>query len=97
AVAVVGTQPLWGAFRGFLRALGDSQNPRERLVVNFVAETPLPPPGFVVSVTMPELGPGIPVELELQRPPPNQLPLLDLPVRLIFELLKPETVVLMVE
>eukprot|EP00913_Durusdinium_trenchii_P022034 g20706.t1 len=77
ALAVVSKQPLWGA-----RAQASS----EGYIVNFVAETPLPPPGFVVSVALPQLP-----ELALHRPAPNQLPLLDLPVRRMIQQLKPET------
>ncbi|CAL1157505.1 unnamed protein product [Cladocopium goreaui] len=76
ALAVVSTQPLWGAFRAFLCSLRASSCP-ERFIVNFVAEMPLPPPGFVVTVALP----GFP-ELAIHRPAPNQLPLLDLPVKL---------------
>jgi len=57
-----------------------------------VAETPLPPPGFVVTVALP----GFP-ELALYRPAPNQLPLLDLPVKRMIQQLKPEIVVSLVE
>ncbi|CAE7328415.1 Dennd4b [Symbiodinium pilosum] len=76
ALAVVSTQPLWGAFRAFLYSLRYSGNSPERFVVSFISETPLPPPGFQVIVPWPEIPP-----FALQRPAPNQLPLLDLPVR----------------
>ncbi|CAE7471948.1 unnamed protein product [Symbiodinium natans] len=76
ALAVVSTQPLWGAFRAFLYSLRYSGNSPERFVVSFVSETPLPPPGFQVIVPWPEIP-----AFALQRPAPNQLPLLDLPVR----------------
>eukprot|EP00435_Cladocopium_sp_Y103_P050126 s1060_g15.t1 len=112
ALAVVSTQPLWGdwglslvrhgraqlvqqvfteAFRAFLCSLRASSCP-ERFIVNFVAEMPLPPPGFVVTVALP----GFP-ELAIHRPAPNQLPLLDLPVKRMLQQLKPETVVSLVE
>lgn len=91
ALAVVSTQPLWGAFRAFLCSLRASSCP-ERFIVNFVAEMPLPPPGFVVTVALP----GFP-DLAIHRPAPNQLPLLDLPVKRMFQQLKPETVVSLVE
>eukprot|EP00439_Symbiodinium_sp_Y106_P083530 s462_g23.t1 len=108
ALAVLSTQPLWGAFRAFLYSLRYSGNSPERFVVSFVSETPLPPPGFQVIVPWPEIP-----AFALQRPAPNQLPLLDLPVRrnvgsrgdtcdvgparLIFQQLKPESVVTIVE
>eukprot|EP00931_Biecheleriopsis_adriatica_P016237 TRINITY_DN12028_c0_g1_i4.p1 TRINITY_DN12028_c0_g1~~TRINITY_DN12028_c0_g1_i4.p1 ORF type:complete len:2706 (+),score=550.80 TRINITY_DN12028_c0_g1_i4:61-8178(+) len=97
ALAIIGGQPHWSAFRAFLCSLRSAGEAFERYVVNFVAETPLPPPGFVVVVDLPpnSLNMG---SVELRHPPPNQLPLLDLPVRLVFELLKtPENVVSLVE
>jgi len=96
ALAVVGTQPLWGAFHAFLCALVcknviSKGNKKERLVVNFVSETPLPPAGSTVTVNLPSFA------LSLKQPAPNQLPLLDLPVQRIVELLRPENVVFIVE
>jgi len=79
------------AFRSFLCALVDAPS-REELVVTFVAETPLPPPGYTVSVA---LHTGSP--LVLRRPAPNELPLLDLSLYRIFELLRPDIVASLVE
>ncbi|CAJ1355936.1 unnamed protein product [Effrenium voratum] len=90
ALAVLSHHPLWGAFRSFLHSLLYAASP-EKLIVNFVSETPLPPPGSLVQVSLPQ------AELELRSPAPNQLPLLDLPVRLMFQKLTPDCVVSLVE
>ncbi|CAK0847233.1 unnamed protein product, partial [Prorocentrum cordatum] len=78
ALAVVGMQPLWSAFHAFL-CMAARTACREALVVNFVAETPLPPPGFSVHVQLQAGACRVrEAPLVLRRPAPNQLPLLDL-------------------
>jgi len=71
-------------------SLSPSPIPIERLLVNFVCEVPLPPPGRIqVQLTV---GDAL---LRLQRPSANELPMLDVPLDRLFMCLDIDRVIML--
>uniref|UniRef100_A0A7S1KMY1 UDENN domain-containing protein n=1 Tax=Percolomonas cosmopolitus TaxID=63605 RepID=A0A7S1KMY1_9EUKA len=84
AIVLVSHYPLFSTFKKFLTQLyrihlTPSSIPIERWICNFCSEVPLPPRGRTcVQYNL------SPEKVFISRPPPNQLPLLDVPLQLMF-------------
>eukprot|EP00761_Pharyngomonas_kirbyi_P001479 gb/GECH01001483.1/.p1 GENE.gb/GECH01001483.1/~~gb/GECH01001483.1/.p1 ORF type:complete len:929 (+),score=128.64 gb/GECH01001483.1/:1-2787(+) len=92
-ICIVSHHPLFSAFRKLLEHIYNctsdtgSTLPIERYICNFVDEIPLPPRGRVrVQATVGEN------MLDITRPPPNQLPMCDVPIEHLFLCLSVENV-----
>jgi hypothetical protein len=77
ALCIVSKYPFLRQFDSFLKqlvriALSSAPVPIERYIANFCAETPVPPRGMTsVHITVAD------IPLHFQRPPPNNLPMID--------------------
>ncbi len=93
ALVVLSHYPFFGLLREFLDSVyrisqSPSMLPLERYVINFIAETPLPPQG-VMEVNL-SLNPGR--MLQITRPRKNQLPMIDFSYRPLFMLLSVDNI-----
>lgn len=95
ALCLLSHWPFFSAFREILTQLytllyKDTEVPIERYISNFMYEVPVPPPGQR-SVQFSILN-----NITLKRPPENALPILDVPLRVLFTCLSHENVLALI-